>query len=1044
MIEQLITFFAKRHFLANFLMVLVFVGGILSWHSTQKEEWPDVTMDNVRISASYPGAPAEDVEYFVTKPIEEAVRGLDGVYLVTSSSSVGASNINIDLEPNYPKVDEAVTEIRSAVLDVKLPAEVIDDPRVRIFQSSKKAIIDIGITFKTGHLLTVESRRELQEHAFALENQLLNLPQVHSISRNGYLQEELQIKSYPEKLKQYDIPFNTVMHEVQTNNVRKPAGNLETAQEPKVTLDSELNSVDKLKNLVIQGGFEGNVIRLGQVADIQQAYEKNKEITIINGREGIMFSVVKNSAYGILETRTAVLKLIDRYRKANLDDSSVELALLDDESIDLRNRLSIIAVNGLMGFVLIVVTLFIFLNKQSGIWVAIGIPFTICFTLLVGSMMGMTINGTTLAAVIMVLGIVVDDAIVVAENISRKMQQGIAYSKAIIEGAGFVALPVFASIITTCIAFIPLMYFEGRFGKFVMHIPPVIFLMLGASLLESLFILPGHMGLKLPFINKIDEDTGKINAHWFEKIEAVYGGFLKKILKLRYVVILICVLASAAAFNYAGSHMKFVMFPNEETRDITLTGNIAEGGTRYETALMTRKIEDIIQPYIGKEVVGVRTRIAQSRRGGAVEENRFWMLIEIVPKEKRKKSADQLVAEFEKQIKQIDGFYKLNFQKSRWGQSSGAPIELIVQQNNDQIREQVVNRMVSEMKQYEPLENVEADRVLRVPEYKIEINQEVIKRLSISADDIASTLRAALEGVVLYEFTNGNEDIRTRFTIVDAAKDDIEKVLSLPVENRSNYLVPLKDLVHVTEVVSPNSISRRDLRRTTLIDAGIKKESKKTPLEVAVYFEENIFPKVLKDFPTTTLSFGGEIEDTRKSANDFKHATVLAVTMIYSILAILFQSLTRPLIIMLAIPFGLVGIILAFALHGKLVFGFYSAVGALGLAGVVINDSIIMLTKLDDEFDTSAERSGFMGQIASISQTRLRAVFLTTLTTVVGVLPTAYGFCGYDAMLAEMMLALAWGLIFGTVITLVLIPCMYGFSQDFRSWIRGRYAERRI
>ncbi|MCA9396262.1 MAG: efflux RND transporter permease subunit, partial [Candidatus Omnitrophica bacterium] len=258
---------------------------------------------------------------------------------------------------------------------------------------------------------------------------------------------------------------------------------------------------------------------------------------------------------------------------------------------------------------------------------------------------------------------------------------------------------------------------------------------------------------------------------------------------------------------------------------------------------------------------------------------------------------------------------------------------------------------------------------------------------------------------------------------------------------RSNYLVPLKDLVSIKEVVSPNSISRRDLRRTTLIDAGIRKESKKTPLEVAVYFEENIFPKVLKDFPTTTLSFGGEIEDTRKSADDFKHATLLAVALIYSILAILFQSLTRPLIIMLAIPFGLVGIILAFALHGKLVFGFYSAVGALGLAGVVINDSIIMLTKLEDEFDQTADQKGFMDQIASISQTRLRAVFLTTLTTVVGVLPTAYGFCGYDAMLAEMMLALAWGLIFGTVITLVLIPCMYGFSQDFRGRIRRRHAK---
>lgn len=1029
MIEQLIAFFARRHFLTNFLMFAVFVGGISAWHSTSKEEWPDITMDTVRVSVTYPGAPAEDVEYFVTKEIEEEVRGLDGVRKIISSSSVGQSSVTVELEPNYPKVDEAVTEIRNAVLDVDLPDEVIDDPVVRVFKSSKKAILDIGIIFKDVHLLSVDQRRRLQQVAYALENQLMSLPQVNSVEKDGYLQEELQIKAYPEQLKKFDIPFNTVMNQIRANNVRKPAGTIEAKSEPKVTLDSELDTPEKLKALIIQGGFEGKVIRLGDVAEVHHGYEKNKSIMKINGHEGVMFSVVKNSSYGILDSINAVTKRVERFKKMSLEGSPVDLILLDDETIDLRNRLSIISSNGLIGFVLIIGMLFAFLNKQSGVWVAMGIPFTICFTLIAGSLMGYTINGTTLAAVIIVMGMIVDDAIVVAENVTRLVRQGVETSKAVIKGTAYVTLPIIASIVTTCIAFVPLFFFSGRFGKFVMFIPPIIFLMLFASLLESLFILPGHLDLKLPLIGKLSADkAGK--KHWFDRFEEKYAAFLEKALVHKYLILAGFCLLLVVSLLIGRHAMKFVMFPNEETRDIVVSGYAPAESDRVDTAVLTGKIEDILKPYIGKEVVGFRNEIARSRRGGAVEENRFRMIIEIVPKEKRKKSADRLIKEFEAEIKKIEGLEKLMFQKSRWGQDSGNAIELIVQQNDDRIRAEVTERLKQAMQDYGRLQNIEVDEGLRVPEYKVEIDREKIKRLSIGPEDIASTFRAALEGTVLYEFTNGDEDVRARFTIVDAAKDDIEKVLDLPVENQGNYLVPLRDVVSVRQVVSPNAIARQDLRRTTIIDAGIQKNGRVTPLEVAEHFEENIFPEILVEYPSTSLSFGGEILDTRESQSDFGHAVTLALLLIYSILAILFHSLLKPLIIMLAIPFGVVGIILAFCLHGKFLFGFYSAVGALGLAGVVINDAIIMLTKLESGFDASQGRPTFVKQIAEISSTRLRAVMLTTLTTIAGLIPTAYGFAGYDAMLAEMMLSMAWGLLFGTFITLLLIPCVYNALQE--------------
>jgi len=1038
MLRALIAYFVDRHLLTNLLFFAVIVGGIASWQNIKKEELPDVTFDRVRISASYPGATAEEVEHFVTKEIEEAVEGLDGVYRVTSTSSQGSASVNVELEQNYPKKDEAITEIRNAVSDVDLPEDVRDDPNVRVFETSKKAILDIALIYKGAHLLNKEQRQALQKYAISLENQLVNLKEVHSINKSGYFQEEIQIKVDPQKLLHYDIPLSQVRREITNNHARQPAGHIDVKNEPKVTINAQLDTPEKLKQLYIQAGFEGQAIALSEIAEVTQDFDDQKEISKVNGHETIMFSVVKSSSAGILEALDAVTALVEDFRENHLKDASVEVVLLDDESIDVRNRLSIIALNGTVGFVLILLALFLFLNKRSGVWVALGIPFTICFTLICGLFMGYTINNTTLAAIIIVMGIVVDDAIIIAENIGRMRSKGKNARDASIDGAAQVFLPILASIVTTCIAFIPLFYFKGRFGQINNYIPPIIFLMLGASLLESLLILPGHMNFKIPQISKFISGgkNKEPKRHWFEKIEDQYGALLHKVLSYKKYVFLFFIVILIFSGWIMVSKMKFVMFPNEETRDITLSGNADKNADRIDTANLTQKIEEYLQPFIGKEIVGYRTEIARSRRGGEVQENRFRMIIEIVPKEKRKRSANQLVALWEPEIKKIEGLEKPVFQKSRWGQDSGSPIEILIQENDDQLRDQAAKKLAELMKANDNLTNVEIEEPIKIDEYKIDFKREKVKRLDINPADITATFRSALEGSILYEFPKGDEEVDVRLTVVDASKKDLNSILDIPVENQRNYLVPLRDLVNVQDTQTPNSISRRDGKRTTTVYADIKPKKKITPLEIADELEQTVFKQVLKTQPSTTLSFTGEVYDTREAQGGFRMAIIMVVCLIFAILAVLYDSLTRPIIIMLSIPFGMVGVILAFWLHGKILFGFFAAIGALGLAGVVINDSIIMLSKLDSEFSPK-DSSDVNNQIANVAQTRLRAVILTTVTTVAGVLPTAYGLAGYDAMLAEMMLALAWGLVFGTLITLLLVPCLYSLLQETKLKFQG-------
>jgi multidrug efflux pump subunit AcrB len=308
--EKIINFFLKRHLLTNLLFVVVFVGGIAAWNQIPKEELPDVTFDNVRITVSYPGASAEEVEYYVTRPIEEEVRGLDGIYRITSSTGVGTCSITAEIDRAYPDKDEVIADIRNAVLDVGLPDDIRDDPHVRVFKTSRKAIIDIGLIYEGKNMLDVESRQTLQAYSLALENMLLAVPEVNSVSRSGYLDDEIHIKIYPEKLIEYRIPFNTVMTEIQANSVRQPAGSIENVKEPKVTLFGELNNIDDLKNLAIQGGFEGQVVRLNEVADVVKGYEKTKTVLKINGNEGIFLRVTKSSQVGIVEAIKAVERVV--------------------------------------------------------------------------------------------------------------------------------------------------------------------------------------------------------------------------------------------------------------------------------------------------------------------------------------------------------------------------------------------------------------------------------------------------------------------------------------------------------------------------------------------------------------------------------------------------------------------------------------------------------------------------------------------------------------------------------------------------------------
>ncbi|MDC0254236.1 efflux RND transporter permease subunit [Bacteriovoracales bacterium] len=1026
--ERVIKFFATNTLFANIIFVSFFILATFSWINIGKEEMPSFESDWVRVTTPYPGATSEDVESLVTKPLEDELKSLQGIFKVRSTSSQGVSAIYITLASDYPNKKEVVQNIKDALSQATLPDDV-DKPKIRQFKSSEKAIIDIGFYDDESEILTNGKRRELQEQVLSFENQLLSLNEISSIAKKGHILPELRVTIDPLKLKRFNISINEVINQIRANHYRWPLGEIRDKGESKVIVLHELDDKKSLEELVIRRNYQGKMITLKNLASISETYKKRTSVTKVQGYEAIVLSIRKGVSSDILKSREKVNAIVNLYKKMN-KNSSIKIKLMDDESFDVSNRLSLISNNGLLGFSFILLILFFALDFKTGLWVAFGIPFSLAVAITFCYFIGYSINNVTLAAVIILMGVVVDDAIIVAENMGRHIENGGDPLDAAVKGSHEVFRPIFASILTTCVAFIPLFYFQGFFGKIVSYIPMVIIFMLFGSLLESYLILPNHLITKPRIFSKFFKNKKKVKKSVFFSLEKKYALFLEKILPWKWFVILFFIGLLAVSGYLFKTSLKFVMFPREETKEIFIRAVTKRGMKRLETAKFVKSLESIFLEDKTKSVVAVRSRIGVSRRGGKVSENNAFLRVELLPLGQRKIKLRSLLKKWKKKTKDLKGFVTIKFIKSRWGRSSGSPIELLIQENNDLKRKKISESIKKEMEKIESISNVEVEKPFMKKEYSFEIDQKEMIRLKVNPSQFTFLLKTFVGGAILHNVRKEEEVIDVKVTVPENFKKDIKNVLKLKISNTQGRLVPVKKILKIVKKNKPLSIKRVNFKRTTDVYADLKKGSKKTPLEVADYFEKNIFPKIKKMYPSAILSFVGEIADSKDSKSDFLTSIVLVAIMTYFILVILFNSLILPFVIVGIIPFGMAGIVFVLLLHKMPIYGFFSIIGTLGMMGVVINDAIVMISKLESIYKSEGDIP--IKLIAQGASTRLRAIIITTVTTVVAILPTAYGFFGYDSMLAEMMLTMGWGLACATLITLFLVPSFYTIYSIYR------------
>ena len=1023
--KALIRFFADQPTLANVLTFLIVFLGLSSLSVIQRDNFPSVDLLEMTITTRYPGASPEDVELNVTNKIEEELKEVDGIDKYVSFSMENISIVRIWIDRDARDHEKIKTDIRDAVSRVSdLPVEVDEDPLIDEITTSKAIpIIEVGLTGEVSY-------STLRNAAKRAEKALLALPGVASVTKYGYLDREIKLEIDQDAIEKYKVPSQEIVSAIQNRNIRATGGSFEsyTSEKNIVTL-AEFTDPMEAAEVIVRISEGGSTIRVKDLAVLRDDFEPAKVLSRMNGTPAISFLVYKKESSDIIRTVDAIKQLVAENQHRLPEGISIEYS--NDKSRLVRNRLNVVIYNGLLGLALVMLMLALFLDWRSAFWVALSIPVVLLGTLFMLPIFGTYLDTIAMGAMILVIGIIVDDGIVVAENIWRYRELGKAPLDAAVEGTYTVFKPVLTTIATTALAFVPMFFMTGSLGDFIFVIPLVVVIALTISLMDTLFIMPAHL---IAGVKKDDKAVVLKKSQWFIRFQNHFGNILSMFLRARYTVVAVFIALLVSAFWYAGRYMDFVLFPTQSADEFYILAELPSGSSLEHTAEKMQEVEAIVSSLPGgtssdSGTVELDSHITRIGTHGQFNlgENENWALmgVYLTPFAQRNRNADEIVEDLRKQTSQLKGFTKFTYIIDSGGPPVGRPVELRVIGSDDEQRKALADLVVNNLKEIDGVQDVERDDKTGKEQIKVELDYIRLAEQGLNVADVARNVRLAYDGEIVTSVRYGDEDVDFRVILEEKARGSAEVLGNLIIPNRDGRFVNLKDVADFSVEAGPSNFYHYDNERSITVSANIKK-GETTPLLVT----QAVFDRIDLDqnWPGLRIVAGGETEETQKSMGSLAVAFAVAAVGIYLVLLLLFNSMTQPIVVMFAVPFGLIGVIFAFAIHGQSL-GFLAMLGVIGLTGIVVNDSLILVNlanRLRDE-QRGTPRSDI---IVTAAKHRLRPILLTSVTTVAGLLPMAYGIGGSDPFSAPMALAMGYGILFATPLTLILLPCLLLIQRD--------------
>ena len=1038
--------------LANMLMMIIIIFGLYAWINLPRELTPEIALQSATVTTLYPGASPEEVEKLVSAPIEDAIEeNVNKINLLLSNSSEGRSIISVDFEEMSDReFDKELENLRTAVEQVNdLPEEILEDPQVvELDVSSGFPMLTIAV----GGDISESQMRDIAEN---LKDEILDIKNIASVRIAGLREREIWIEVDPDRLKAYQLPIATVITALGASNLNLPAGTMELGNtEFMVRTMGEFANPDIIGETIIAVQPTGTPLRLNDVATVSDTYEDARTLSRISGKPSISLSVQKKTE-GNTIALVAELRELVKKRRVDLPEGA-ELTAVNDYSVILKERLGILETNAIFGLILVVLMLLLFIGWRNALFAALGIPVAFMATFWFMSVAGYTLSGVSLFGLILVVGIVVDDAIVVIENIYRHIEAGEPPKVAAIRGAQEVGWPVVAASLTTICAFGPLMFMSGVSGQFMRIVPIMAILVLIASLFEVFVILPAHVSewgkakqregrSRLDNLRNRSQGAFTLGvritgffvwfATFFDRIRNRYVRILKVTIRHRYAfvgsVLFIGLIACVSAFVVLDKEL----FPGEDFPQFYVKAEMPPSYGMQETTAVMAQIEAAAKTLPSSEVaaivsnIGIHTPTSGMLEGVTYGSNFGEVIIELTPKRQRTRSLDEIIASMRKETATVSGIEELNYITQEGGPPQGQDVEVKVKgpQFNQLIAlAEVLKTSLTEM---DGVYDIRDDFRTGKSELRIYLKPEKAYQYGLTTFQIAQTVRTAIEGAKATTYREADEAIDVVVKYEEDSLKNVAELNNLLIATPTGAIVPLKDVADITEEKGYSDIRRFDGERAITVSASVDRQ-KTTPFKVNQALIST-FANVETLYPGYQLDFRGLFDEIRDSFAELWKLFIVGLLLIYVVLGAQFKSFIQPIVIMFAVPFGMIGAMFGLLLSNATL-SLVAMFGIVALSGIVVNDSIVLI-----DFINKYRERGYNKWYAILKggSIRLRPIILTSLTTIFGLIPMAIGLGGKSPIWMPMAYTIIFGLAFATTMTLFVMPALYAITTDLRGLV---------
>ncbi len=1015
-----------------FLFILVF--GLMSYHDLPRAKNPDVSLNMAFVITNDFAKSPKEIEKFITIPIEDELEQLSDVRQILSTSGEGISTIFVEWEPTVKDLDIAVQDLRNAVNQAQDIPDSAETPI--IFKITTE--IEPALFVVLGGDMTHE---QLKLHADALSDQIKRIDEVGKIEMYGEREQEIHVELDPLRLNSHGLSPLDVVQAIRLRHRNVSAGPIRVGgKEELIRIEGEVENMRELEDLVILTRPDGSVVRLGEVGTVSMGYgEAALFTTKLDGEPALVLSVHRRKQGNVVKVVDEVKALVERLRQRAPE--TLRLATVYDTAREIHDRLRILISNGLIGMALVGGLLYLFIGWRNALFAFLGIPVTFLLAFIFMRASGNTINGISLFALIIVIGMIVDDAIIILENTYRYVEKGMPPKQAAVIGATEVALPVTAAVATTIAAFVPMLMLTGLMGRFFRVIPMTIIAALAASLFEAFFILPCHIG---EFGRLAARETARLRARadrrsrLIQAIRRRYRRIAATCLRWRYLTIAVAVLVVMGSLALLLTPLiKVELFGATDERERFQIMIWRSVGTRVEETEKTLEVIDrIVRDELGDEVVTVLQFVGYSEvEYRMIRASHVGMVAVTLTRGWR--NLDETMERLRPHIAQLPEIVKFQIDKPVEGPPVGADVDLQVTGRDFATIETIVGLIEAELASMEGVSEIRNNYERGKNEITVRPDEEKSQFLGVNVETLAATIYAAFEGATVADYHRGDEKIEILVRAKEAFRHTFNDLRNLKIPAGGGRLVPLNEIARFEVQPGVFEIHHYDGRRAIQVMADVGKGS--SPVEVTAKLQP-VVDNILGNFPGYSVKFGGEAQETKEAYAEFLTAFGFGVLLIYIILATQFKSFVQPVMIMAIIPaaaFGVVfGLLVSKVVTGHAVFSIPVMVAVIALAGVVVNDSLVLV-----DFINRRRRAG-TGRWSSILQgcmIRVRPIILTSVTTIGGLLPMALGVSGRSRVWGPLAGAIAWGLLFSTVLTLIVIPCIYAIFDDVRLLVLRRF-----